>query len=83
MDIRNYLAACISTPWAGIPPNHLVLREAPLKIEQNALERSARFVLILIPFNLTMVLYRGDRGDRGDQGVRDDRGDRGDWGDQG
>ena len=41
-----------------LPRPHLI------KLEQNALERSARFVLILIPFNLTMVLYRGDRGGR-------------------
>ena len=25
MDIRNYLAVCVATLWAGILPNHLVL----------------------------------------------------------
>ena len=25
MDTRNYLATCVSTQWAGILPNHLVL----------------------------------------------------------
>ena len=25
MDVRDYLACCISTPWAGIVPNRYVL----------------------------------------------------------
>ena len=45
----------------------------PSELEQNALERSARFVLILIPFNLTMVLYQGDWDDMGDRGDRSDQ----------